>query len=82
MNTDETKLLRLRELAQQFRVCWKTWPEYAYVGDEKRQVGYALELAGSHEPWVEHADPGCAGIPRFRSPTSRPGTSTRLQPSQ
>ncbi len=53
------KAEELKELVQGFRVCWKAWPELAYVGDEKRQIGHALELAGTHEPSVQHPDPGC-----------------------
>ncbi len=30
------KIQELKELVQRFRVCWKAWPEHAYVGDEKR----------------------------------------------
>ncbi len=59
MDRDDTKVSILKELVQRFRVCWKVWPEFIYVNDEKRQIGYELELAGTHEPWVEHPDPGC-----------------------
>ena len=59
MESTETSVPALRELVQRFRVCWKVWPELAYVGGEKRQIGYQLELAGTHEPGVEHPEPGC-----------------------
>jgi len=55
----ETSVPALRELVQRFQVCWKASPELAYVGGEKRQIGYQLELAGTHEPGVEHPEPGC-----------------------
>ncbi len=51
--------LVLKELVERFRVCWEVWPEYVYVGREKRQVGFALELYGTHEPGTGHVDPGC-----------------------
>ena len=59
MSSDDAASFPLKELVQRFRVCWKVWPEYTYVGDEKRQVGYQLELAGTHEAGVTHPEPGC-----------------------
>ena len=58
MSSEETRRLLLKELAQRFKVCWKVWPEYIFVGDQKRQVGYELELAGTHEAEVAHPEPG------------------------
>jgi len=49
----------LAELVQRFRVCWKAWPEYTYVRGERRQIGYELELAGTHEQGACHLEPGC-----------------------
>src|SRR5215471_17462746 len=49
----------LRELVRRFRVCWEVWPEYIFVGREKRQTGFVLELSGTHVPGVEHPTPGC-----------------------
>ncbi len=49
----------LKELVERFRVCWEVWPEYVYVEREKRQIGFALELYGTHEPGTGHVDPGC-----------------------
>ncbi len=54
-----TSVKELKELVQRFRVCWKVWPEFTYVDGEKRQIGYELELAGTHEPWVKDPEPGC-----------------------
>jgi hypothetical protein len=59
MKTDELASSELRELVQRFRVCWKTWPEYIYSGHERRQIGYELELAGTHEFGLSHPEPGC-----------------------
>lgn len=49
----------LRELVQRHWVCWEVWPECALVAGQKRQIGFALELSGTHEPGVEHPTPGC-----------------------
>ena len=59
MLTEENNTKRLAELVRRFRVCWEVWPEYAFVEQERRQVGFALELYGTHEPWVEHPEAGC-----------------------
>jgi len=51
--------LVLKELVRQFRVCWEVWPEHIAVAGQRRQVGFALELSGTHEPAVDHPTPGC-----------------------
>lgn len=55
----DTDLSHLRELVNRFRVCWEVWPENIVVEHQKRQIGFALELCGTHEPGVEHPSPGC-----------------------
>ena len=59
MNADDTTSRELKELVERFRVCWKAWPEYTYVDGKRRQIGFDLDLSGTHEPWVKHPDPGC-----------------------
>lgn len=49
----------LKESVERFQVCWKTLPDYYYVKGQRRQIGFVLELAGTHEPGVEHPQPGC-----------------------
>ena len=49
----------MANLVERFRVCWEVWPEYTVVNHEKRQIGFSLELYGTHEPHVEHPTPGC-----------------------
>ena len=49
----------LKELVKQFRVSWEAWPEYAVVDRERRQIGFTLDLYGTHEPGTGHIDPGC-----------------------
>ena len=46
-------------LVERFRVCWEVWPEDMIIDHEKRQVGFSLELYGTHEPSVEHPTAGC-----------------------
>jgi hypothetical protein len=50
----------IADLVERFRVCWEVWPEEIMVKDERRQIGFSLELYGTHEPPVEHPSPGCA----------------------
>jgi len=56
----------LRELVERFRVCWEALPDYYYVKKEKRQIGFTLELAGTHEAGVEHPLPGCPHCHKVR----------------
>lgn len=56
----------LRELAERFRVCWEALPDYYYVKKERRQIGFTLELAGTHEAGVEHPLPGCPHCHKVR----------------
>lgn len=53
------KPLLLPELIEKFRVCWEVWPEHLYIGGEKRQVGFTLELLGTHQSQSKHSGPGC-----------------------
>jgi hypothetical protein len=49
----------LREFVERFRVCWEVLPDCYFVNHQKRQIGFVLELLGTHEPGVEHPEPGC-----------------------
>ena len=51
--------LVLVELVKRHQVCWEVWPEYLIVGGKQQQVGFELELSGTHEPGTEHVSPGC-----------------------
>jgi len=55
----EHDLQLLRQLVERFRICWEVWPEYIIVGRGKRQIGFVLELSGTHAPGAEHPSPGC-----------------------
>jgi hypothetical protein len=48
-----------RELVERFHVCWDVWPEYTFINHEKRQIGFELDLSGTHERGEEHPEPGC-----------------------
>jgi hypothetical protein len=50
---------RLKDVVQRFRICWEALPDHYYVKKEKRQIGFTLELTGTHEAGVEHPEPGC-----------------------
>ena len=50
---------KLKEFVQRFRICWEALPDHYYVKKEKRQIGFTLELTGTHESGVEHPQPGC-----------------------
>jgi hypothetical protein len=50
---------RLKDFVQRFRICWEALPDHYYVKKEKRQIGFTLELTGTHESGVEHPQPGC-----------------------
>lgn len=49
----------LVELVNRYRVCWEVWPEYLMVGGKQQQVGFELELSGTHEAGAGHISPGC-----------------------
>jgi len=49
----------LREVVRHYRVCWEVWPESIWMQNHSRQIGYQLELYGTHEAGVEHVSPGC-----------------------
>jgi hypothetical protein len=50
----------LMELVEHFSVCWETLPEVIDVKNEKRQVGFAVQLFGTHEPKVAHPKERCS----------------------
>lgn len=50
----------LVELVERFHVCWDFWPEIILVQHERRQVGFALGLYGTHEPGLAHPKQRCS----------------------
>ena len=57
----------LADLVNRYQVCWEVWPEYLVVGGKERQVGFELELCGTHQPGTEHIGPGCPACRRIYS---------------
>lgn len=49
----------LVDLVKRYQVCWEVWPESLMVGGKQQQVGFELELSGTHEPGTGHVSPGC-----------------------
>ena len=47
------------ELVRRYHVYWDVWPEYTFIKHEKRQIGFELDLAGTHGDEAEHPAPGC-----------------------
>jgi hypothetical protein len=58
---------QVRDLVQRFRVCWEESPERALVDREMRNVGFSLQIYGTHEPGTEHIAPGCERCRRVQS---------------
>ncbi len=56
---DHSAPSKLKEFVERFQICWEALPDYYYVKKEKRQIGFTLELTGTHEQGVEHPEPGC-----------------------
>ncbi|HUX10362.1 MAG TPA: hypothetical protein VMW51_06935 [Terriglobia bacterium] len=59
MSSTAPQSSNIGELINRFQVCWDVWPEYTFINHEKRQIGFELDLAGTHEDGSEHAAPGC-----------------------
>ncbi len=49
----------LRELVERFHICFEVLADNYFVNKELRQIGFTLELTGTHERGVEHPLPGC-----------------------
>ena len=43
------------------------WPVYFQMKGERRQIGYEVELLGSHSADPDHLDPGCLACNRLRN---------------
>lgn len=59
--------LDLRELVNNFDIVFVLWPQYAPFDSERRQVGFEVELAGSHCSDPNHIDPSCPDCVRLRA---------------
>ena len=61
MPSAEQQPQETRELVERYHVCWEVSPEYAFINHEKRQIGFELDLSGTHEggTGTGHPEPGC-----------------------
>jgi hypothetical protein len=59
LQAGDRALLELRKLVKRHRICWEVFPEYMYVDQKRLQIGFQLELIGTHEIAVDHPEPGC-----------------------
>jgi len=57
----------LTELVREYKICCEVWPEYLLVDGERRQVGFELELLGSHSSDTYDLDPICPMCKRARA---------------
>ena len=57
----------LRDIVRRFEVCWEVRPEHLMVGQEMRQIGFALELYGTHRGTPGVHAPGCPDCQRVFS---------------
>lgn len=56
----DDEFAKLRELVMQHKVCWDVWPEYHIKQDKKKvQIGFELELIGTHYQPEQSPLPGC-----------------------
>ena len=49
----------LKQLIEKHTVCYDVFPDYLLVGDERRKVGFELELFGTHDHGNSSLTPGC-----------------------
>ena len=51
---------KIKELVLQHKVCWEVWPEYHInQNGEKVQIGFELDLIGTHYHPTQSPLPGC-----------------------
>jgi hypothetical protein len=59
VGNDESR--ELRELIRKHKVCWEVWPEYHIDREGKKiQIGFELDLIGTHYQPRHTPEPGCA----------------------
>ena len=52
---------KIRELIRLHKICWEIWPEYHVDRDGKKvQIGFELDLIGTHYHPEHTPEPGCA----------------------
>ncbi len=58
ITANEISATTLSDLVRKYQVCWEVWPEYVMLYGKKEQVGFELELSGTHAD-MAHLSPGC-----------------------
>ena len=56
----------LNTMLNGYFVACSVWPVYLPMHGERRQIGFKVELLGSHSPDPHHLDPGCLTCDRVR----------------
>ena len=57
----DDEINKLRELVRQHKVCYEVWPEYHIDREGKKiQIGFELDLIGTHYQPAHTPEPGCA----------------------
>jgi hypothetical protein len=58
---------RVQSLVTEYGVFWQFWPQFEQTHDERRLVGFEVELIGSHTSDPNHVDPACTTCRHVRS---------------
>ncbi len=49
----------LRDLVERYRICWEVLNDCAYINYVRSQIGFYIELTGTHPEGIKHPQPGC-----------------------
>lgn len=60
MNTQSALTQRLKDIVERHQVCYQTWPIRTSDGSDMPQVGFAVDIAGTHDHPESSPRPGCA----------------------
>ncbi len=66
-SANDSARLNLSELVTTSDVLLQVWPVYSVRNRERVQVGFELELLGSHSLDPSHLDPGCPKCSQLRA---------------
>jgi len=58
---------RVQSLVTEYGVFWQFWPQFEQTHDERRLLGFEVELIGSHTSDPNHVDPACPTCRHVRS---------------
>ena len=57
----------MQSLVTEYGVFWQFWPQFEQSHDERRLVGFEVELIGFHTSDLNHVDPACPTCRHVRS---------------